>query len=139
MTGTLLALAALLLTAASAGAEHQVYYRYTVIGYVRNAAGAPLRGEGLEVIRDKTGFSYLARTDESGMFLFITRLGDESAGESLTLKYGAASVPLVVRFDPGEPHRGARHPGGRGGGPVRRASRRAFRSTLTQFLGSAQR
>ena len=139
MTRALLALAALVLTAASAHAEHEIFYRYTVIGYVRNAAGAPLRDEGLEVVRDKTGFSYLARTDEAGMFLFITRLGDESVGESLTLRYGAASLPLIVRFDPGEPHRRARHPGGRGGGPVRRESRRAFRSTLTQFLGSAQR
>jgi hypothetical protein len=138
MTGALLALAALVLTAASARAEHEIFYRYTVIGYVRNAAGAPLRDEGLEVVRDKTGFSYLARTDESGMFLFITRLGDESVGESLTLKYGAASVPLVVRFDPANhtEERGTRVDV-EGGRFVEKPT--SFRSTLTQFLGSAQR
>ena len=131
-------LTALVLTATAAWAEHEVFYRYTVIGYVRDAAGAPLRDQSLEVVRDKTGFSYLARTDESGMFLFITRLGDESDGESLTLKYGPASVQLTARFDP------ANHTDERGtrvdvdaGRFVERPA--WFHSTLTQFLGSAQR
>jgi len=138
MTRALLALVALVLTAASAHAEHEVFYRYTVIGYVRDASGTPLRDAGLEVIRDKTGFSYLARTDENGMFLFITRLGDESAGETLTLRYGAARVQLTARFDP------ANHTDERGTRVDLEAGRFIerpawFRSTLTQFLGSAQR
>ena len=138
MTRALLALVALVLTAASAHAEHEVYYRYTVIGFVRDASGTPQRDQGLEVIRDKTGFSYLARTDENGMFLFITRLGDESAGETLTLRYGAARVQLTARFDP------ANHTDERGTRVDLEAGRFIerpawFRSTLTQFLGSAQR
>jgi hypothetical protein len=136
MTRALLALVALVLTAASAHAEHEIFYRYTVIGYVRDAGGTPLRDAGLEVIRDKTGFSYLARTDENGMFLFITRLGDESAGESLTLRYGAARVQLTARFDP------ANHADERGTRVDVEAGRfierpALFRSTLTQVLGSA--
>ena len=138
MIRVLLVLTVLVLTSASAQAEHEVYYRYTVIGFVRDASGTPLRDQGLEVIRDKTGFSYLAGTDETGMFLFITRLGDESAGESLTLRYGTARVQLTVRFDP------ANHSDERGTRVDVEAGRFIerptwFRSTLTQFLGSAQR
>jgi hypothetical protein len=138
MIRALLVLTALVLTAASAQAEHEVYYRYTVIGYVRDAAGTPLRDQALEVVRDKTGFSYLARTDETGMFLFITRLGDEAVGESLTLQYGAASLKLVARFDPSNhtDERGTRVDVEAGRFVEKPAS---FRSTLTQFLGSAQR
>jgi hypothetical protein len=136
MTRALLALVALVLTAASAHAEHEVFYRYTVIGYVRDAGGAPLRDVPLEIVRDKTDFSYLARTDESGLFLLITRLGDESAGETLTLKSGDASVKLTARFDP------ANHTEERGTRVDVEAGRfierpALFRSTLTQFLGSA--
>ena len=138
MTRVWLGLVAVVLTAAPAGAEHEVYYRYTLIGYVKDAAGAPVRDQGLEVIRDKTGFSYLARTDETGMYLLITRLGDESAGESLTLQYGGASMRLVARFDP------ANHTEERGTRVDVEAGRFVerpmwFRSTLTQFLGTAQR
>jgi hypothetical protein len=138
MTRVLLALVTLVLPAVPVGAEHEVFYRYTVIGFVRDAAGTPLADQALEVVRDKTDFSYLARTDESGLFLLITRLGDESAGESLTLKYGAASLKLTARFDP------ANHTEERGtrvdveaGRFVERPG--SFRSTLTQYLGSAQR
>jgi hypothetical protein len=131
-----LVLAALVAPAASVQAEHEIYYRYTVIGYVRDAAGAPLRDEPLAIVRDKTDFSYLARTDDSGMFLLITRLGDESAGETLTLKYRDASVTLTARFDP------ANHTEERGTRVDVEAGRFIerptwFRSTLTQFLGSA--
>ena len=134
----LLTLVALVLLVAPAGAEHQVFYRYTVIGYVRDARGAPLADQALEVVRDKTTFSYLARTDESGLFVLVTRLGDESLGESLTLKYGAASVKLTARFDPANhtEERGTRVDVEAGRFVERPAS---FRSTLTQYLGSAHR
>jgi hypothetical protein len=138
MTRVLLGLVMVVLLAVPVGAEHEVYYRYTVIGFVRDAAGAPLADQALAVVRDRTDFSYLARTDESGLYLLITRLGDESAGESLTLKYGAASLKLTARFDP------VNHTEERGtrvdveaGRFVERAA--SFRSTLTQYLGSAHR
>jgi hypothetical protein len=138
MTRALLALVTLVLLAVPVGAEHAVFYRYTIVGFVRDAGGAPLADQALEVVRDRTDFSYMARTDASGLYLLITRLGDESAGESLTLKYGAASVKLTARFDP------ANHTEERGtrvdveaGRFVERAA--SFRSTLTQYLGSAHR
>ena len=72
------------------------------------------------------------------MFLFITRLGDETVGESLTLRQGAASTKLIVRFDP------ANHTDERGTRvdlEARRFVERPawFRSTLTQFLSSTKR
>ena len=81
-------------------AEHEVYYRYTVLGFVKDAHGRPLAGTQLELVREKTGFSYVGETDAEGFYLIIARLGDESVGESLTLRIERASTRLVARFDP---------------------------------------
>lgn len=85
--------------AAPAVAEHEIFYRYTVLGYVKDAAGKPSPGQTVELIRDKTGFSYLGQTDQSGLFVIVARLGDESAGESLTLRLGTTRQRLVARFE----------------------------------------
>ena len=127
-----------LLAGGPAGAEHEVYYRYVVLGFVKDARGKPAAGMKLELTRDKTGFSYLGETDDQGFYLIITRLGDESAGESLTLRLGRASTKLTARFD------AANHTDDRGtrvdveGAKfVERAA--WFCSTLTQALGAAKR
>ena len=86
--------------ATAARAEHEIFYRYTVLGYVKDAAGTPRPGQRVELIRDKTGFSYLGDTDTSGLFVIVARLGDESAGESLTLRLGGIQARVVARFDP---------------------------------------
>lgn len=130
------ALALLLVLAASpAAAEHEVYYRYTVLGYVKDAAGAPRVGETIELIRDKTGFSYLDETNAAGLFVIVVRLGDEGAGERLTVQVGTQHLGLIARFDP------ANHTDERGtrvdveGG--RLLERPAwFRSTLTRLLAA---
>jgi hypothetical protein len=98
---TALLLLPLLLVAAPAPAEHEVFYRYTVLGYVTDVAGTPRAGQTVELVRDKTGFSYLAETDGTGLFVIVARLGDESAGEILTLRHGAVQTRLTARFDPG--------------------------------------
>ena len=138
MIRALLVLAVLASMAAPVQAEHEVYYRYTVIGYVKDAAGAPLRDQPLEIIRDKTGFSYLGRTDDAGFFLIVARLGDDGVGESLTLRTGATVTRLVAVFDPANhtEHRGARVDleG------TRFVERRAgFQATLLDALGAATR
>jgi len=121
--------------AAPAVAEHEIFYRYTVLGYVKDAAGKPSPGQTLELIRDKTGVSYLGQTDESGLFVIVARLGDESAGESLTLRLGTTRQRLIARFD------AANHTDERGTRVdlegARVIERPAwFRSTLATLLGA---
>jgi hypothetical protein len=87
------------LVAVPARAEHEIFYRYTVLGYVKDASGKPRVGQTVQLIRDKTGFSYLGQTDESGLFVIVARLGDESVGESLTLRLDGGRYGLVAHFD----------------------------------------
>ena len=89
------------LLAAPAAADHEVYYRYVVLGYVKDARGKPVAGRDVELVREKTGFSYLADTDAKGFFVIMARLGDESAGETLTLKAGGSNTRITARFNPG--------------------------------------
>ena len=86
--------------ASTTTAEHEVYYRYVVLGYVKDVKGAPLRGVTIELVREKTGFSYPAETDAEGFYVIVSRLGDESAGERLRVKAGSQSANIIARFDP---------------------------------------
>jgi hypothetical protein len=125
------------LTVAPVAAEHEVYYRYTVVGYVTDA-GRPRPRQDVELIRDKTGFSYVTGTDEAGLFVIVARLGDESAGESLTLRVGVVDAPLTAHFDPSN-HSDER--GTRVDVEGRRFVERPawFRSTLAKLLGTSRR
>jgi hypothetical protein len=89
-------------TAAPARAEHEVQYRYTVIGYVKDAAGKLRAGVPIELTREKTGFSYLGETDPAGLYCLVARLGDESLGESLRLRAGTQTLTITARFDPAD-------------------------------------
>ncbi|MGH7353228.1 MAG: carboxypeptidase-like regulatory domain-containing protein [Candidatus Rokuibacteriota bacterium] len=138
MRRPVLALAALVLLATPAAAEHEVQFRYTVIGYVKDARGQPLPGQTVELVRDRTGFSYVADTDAAGLYVVTARLADESSGETLTLRFGPARTRLVARFDP------TNHADERGtrvdveaGRFVERAA--WFRSTLANLLGEGGR
>ena len=95
-----LALATLLVLAGAAMAEHEVYYRYTVLGYVKDGKGRPLAGREITAVRDKTGFSYLGETDARGLYVLVMRLGDESLGERLTIRANTLTTRVTVRFDP---------------------------------------
>ena len=90
------------LLATPAVAEHTVYYRYVVLGFVKDAQGQHLSGREVEVVRDKTGLTYHGHTDEQGLFVIVVRLGDESAGETLTLRIGQARTTVTARFDPAD-------------------------------------
>jgi hypothetical protein len=123
------------LTVTPLAAEHEIFYRYTVLGYVKDAAGRPRAGQTVELVRDKTGFSYLGRTDETGLFVIVARLGDESAGEPLTLRLDATRAHLIVRFD------AANHTEERGTRVDLEGTRvherpASFRSTLAILLGT---
>jgi len=98
-------LAALLLAAAlatAAPAEHAVAYRYTVLGYVTDADGRARPRVRLELSREKTGLSYLGETAADGFYVIVARLGDESAGETLSLRAGSQALVLTARFDPAD-------------------------------------
>lgn len=102
MMRALAVLAALVVgLAAPAAAEHEVFYRYTVLGYVKDTAGKPRPGLRVGLVRDKTGFSYEGETDEAGLFVIVARLGDESAGERLTVRIGDSWLGIIARFDAG--------------------------------------
>jgi hypothetical protein len=83
-----------------AWAEHAVYYRYVVLGFVKDAKGKPVAGKAVEIVRDKTGLAYPGRTDDDGLFVVVVRLGDESAGETLTVRAGGSTTTVTARFDP---------------------------------------
>ena len=119
-------------------AEHEVYYRYTVLGFVKDAHGRPLAGTQLELVREKTGFSYVGETDAEGFYVIIARLGDESVGEPLSLRIERASAPLIARFDPSNhaDERGTRVDVEGARFVERRAS---FASTLAAALGPPTR
>ena len=94
------ALVVLALAVVPVAAEHTVYYRYVVLGFVKYARGKLVPGRTVEVVRDKTGLTYSGRTDEQGLFVVVVRLGDESVGETLTLRVGDATTTIAARFDP---------------------------------------
>ncbi len=127
-----------LLAASVAPAEHLIPYRFVVLGYVLDAAGGPVAGQAVELVRDKTGFSYVDETDPRGLFVLIARLSDESLGEPLTLRVGARSTRITARFDPDNhvEERGTRVDLV-GAGFVERAA--SFRSTLARFLAEPAR
>ena len=83
-------------------AEHEPQYRYTVLGYVKDAAGKPRKGVGLEVVRQKTGFAYVGETDASGLYVIVTRLADENRNDRLLVRAGPASLMIAARFEPAD-------------------------------------
>lgn len=126
-------LAALLCASGAADAEHEVPYRFTLVGYVKDAKGQPVAGERVEVIRDKTGLAYRSDTDAHGLYVVVARLGDEALGETLTVRVGGARTTVPVRFDAANHHdeRGTRLDREGARWIVRPAW---FRSTLARIL-----
>lgn len=127
---------ALLTTAVPAAAEHKVYFRYVVLGFVKDAKGKLVSGREVEVVRDKTGLVYPGVTDVHGFFMIVLRLGDESAGEALTLRVGKTTQTITARFDPGNhvDDRGTRVDLD-GARFIERPA--AFRPTLARFMDSS--
>jgi hypothetical protein len=102
LVGLVLALSVTSLATAPALAEHEPQYRYTVVGYVKDAAGKPRPRQSMEVIRQKTGFAYVGETDATGLYVIVTRLADENRGERLLVRAGPASLMIAARFDPAD-------------------------------------
>jgi hypothetical protein len=137
LLGTVLAVALGVLLTAPALAEHEPQYRYTVLGYVKDAAGKPRKGVGLEVIRQKTGFAYVGETDASGLYVIVTRLADENRSDRLLVRAGPASLMIAARFEPAD-HTTER--GTQVDFTGSRATERPelFAATLKRFLGGSR-
>ena len=129
------AVATVALFATSVAAEHEIYYRFTVLGYVKDAHGKPIADVKVEVIRDKTDFKYLGETDDTGFYVVRVRLGDESRGEMLTVRQGTHMRRVIAVFDPANEtdERGTRVDF-EGAQSVERAAR--FQSTLQSAIGA---
>jgi len=129
------AVAAVVVFATPGAAEHEIYYRFTVVGYVKDTHGKPVANATVEVIRDKTDFKYLGETDETGLYVVRVRLGDESRGETLTVRQGAHVRRVIANFDPSNvtDERGTRVDF-EGTHSVERAAR--FQATLQSAIGA---
>lgn len=129
------AVAVVAVFATSVAAEHEIYYRFTVLGYVKDAHGKPVANATVEVIRDKTDFKYLGETDDTGLYVVRVRLGDESRGETLTVRQGTRVRRVIAIFDPANvtDERGTRVDF-EGAHSVERAAR--FQSTLQSAVGA---
>ena len=73
-----------------------------MLGYVTDAENRGRRGVRVELLREKTGFSYLGETDADGFYVIVARLGDESVGETLQLRAENQAMTVTVRFDPAD-------------------------------------
>jgi len=131
----LAALAATVLSVTPVAAEHEIFYRFTVLGYVKDAHGKPVADAKIEVIRDKTGFKYLGETDPAGFYVVRVRLGDESRGEALSVRQGTHVRRVIAAFDPSNQtdERGTRVDF-EGAHSVERAA--TFQSTLQSAVGA---
>ena len=101
-TAAILAFLSIALAAIPAGSEHEIYYRFTVLGYVQDPSGKPRAGASVELVREKTGFAYRGISDAAGLYLLVARLGDESVGERLHLRIDAQETVITARFDPAD-------------------------------------
>ena len=99
-SGFSVALATLLSVTAPAEATHEVTHRYVVLGYIRDAARRPISGSAVEVVREKTGLSYLAETDADGFYVVVVHLHDEDLLDALRVTAGRATLRIQARFSP---------------------------------------
>ena len=86
---------------APAEATHEVSHHYVVLGYVRDdATHRPIAGGTVEVVREKTGFRYLAQPDTGGFYVVVVHLHDEDLLDSLRVTAGRATIRIQARFNP---------------------------------------
>lgn len=120
MRGKWLCLVVLLVASLSApglvAAEHEVYYRYLVLGYVKDGKGSARSGVEVKLVREKTGLAYYAETDVQGFYLIIVRLEDGDLGNPLRVTADGVTATHRAQFDP--------------------KNRKAERGTRLDFLGA---
>jgi hypothetical protein len=93
-------LAVSLLCPSSTVAEHEVFYRYVVLGYVKDAKGTPQSSVEVKLVREKTGLAYYAETDAQGFYLIVVRLADEDLDNRLRVTADGMTATIRAKFDP---------------------------------------
>ena len=81
-------------------AEHEVFYRYVVLGYVKDARGAAQSGKEVKAVREKTGLAYYAETDAQGFYRVVVRLEDKDLGNRLRVTVDGVTSTIRASFDP---------------------------------------
>lgn len=69
-------------------------------GYVRDGARRPISGNAVEVVREKTGLSYLADTDADGFYVVVAHFHDEDLLDVLRVTAGRVTIRIEARFNP---------------------------------------
>jgi len=96
----LLLIAASLSCPSLAAAEHEVFYRYVVLGYVKDAKGNPKSEKEVKLVREKTGLAYYAETDAQGFYRVVARLEDKDLGNRLQVTVDGVTSTIRASFDP---------------------------------------
>lgn len=96
-------IAALLLAANTALAEHEADHRYQVRGYVLDANENPIPGRKVAVFADD-GLLAQATTDSSGYYSLHLHLHNEDRGRRLNLQVGPDRAEIRVTFDATDLH-----------------------------------
>jgi hypothetical protein len=78
--------------------SHDVYARYIVVGYVRDAEGKPAARTRVHAVTEKGQLTYETETDASGLFMLVASIRKDS-GESLILSTGSLQTTIKPRLD----------------------------------------
>jgi hypothetical protein len=78
--------------------SHDVYARYVVVGYVRDAEGKPAAGTRVHAVTEKGQLTYETETDASGLFVLVASIR-KGSGESLILSTDSLQTTLRPRLD----------------------------------------
>ena len=116
-----------------ASATHSPDTRFTVLGFVRDHAGSPMRDRPVQVVRERTGLAFRGKSDGAGFYVVVVWVRDEDRGDRLRVETGGASLVVLAMFDPSDrkTERGTRVDF-TGSHAVER--REAFRATLDRWL-----
>jgi len=100
--GTLGIICSLLFTlgfSGSALATHEADHRFTISGYVRDAAGKPLSGS-LVILEHKGGVKKEKKSDPRGYYEVMFHLHNDNIGDEIFVSVGDVVRKIMVQFDP---------------------------------------
>jgi len=91
----------LFIHAGRAVAEHEPDHRYTVRGYVRDAAGKPKKGVSV-LAEHKGGTKESVETDGNGYYEIRFHFHDANRGDEVTVTADGETKKITAEFDPND-------------------------------------